>query len=127
MSPIRMSKIEDSMRVVMAFHEALNRRDMPGMLDYMGEDVLFENTYPAPDGTPYRGKAANAQFWQDFFDQAEQFHFEIEDLFGLNQHCVLRWKYTWVDANGQPGHVRGVDIFLVREGLIREKLSYVKG
>jgi hypothetical protein len=28
---------------------------------------------------------------------------------------------------GKPGHVRGVDIFRVRDGKLAEKLSYVKG
>jgi hypothetical protein len=34
----------------------------------------------------------------------------------------MRWKYNW-----GSGHVRGVDVFKVRESLITEKLSYVKG
>jgi hypothetical protein len=39
----------------------------------------------------------------------------------------MRWRYSWVDAAGEEGHVRGVDIFQVKNGLITEKLSYVKG
>jgi hypothetical protein len=35
---------------------------------------------------------------------------------------VVRWRYAWGD-----GHVRGVDVFRVRGGLVAEKLSYVKG
>jgi hypothetical protein len=41
--------------------------------------------------------------------------------------CVMRWRYQWVDAEGKNGHVRGVDIFQLKNGLICEKLSYVKG
>jgi hypothetical protein len=41
--------------------------------------------------------------------------------------CIMRWKYEWTDASGLKGHVRGVDIFKVVEGLITEKFSYVKG
>ena len=29
--------------------------------------------------------------------------------------------------DGTPGHVRGVDVFRVRDGKVAEKLSYVKG
>jgi hypothetical protein len=32
-----------------------------------------------------------------------------------------------MDAAKHKGHVRGVDIFHVKEGFISEKLSYVKG
>jgi ketosteroid isomerase-like protein len=46
---------------------------------------------------------------------------------GLGERCIMRWKYSWVDPEGKAGHVRGVDIFRVRDGSIREKLSYVKG
>ena len=37
-----------------------------------------------------------------------------------------RW-FVWTDPAGQSGHIRGVDVFRVRDGLILEKLSYVKG
>jgi len=39
---------------------------------------------------------------------------------------VVRWIYRWV-RDGQEGHVRGVDVFRVRDGKVAEKLSYVKG
>ena len=39
----------------------------------------------------------------------------------------MRWKYHWVDKSGQKGHVRGVDVFQVKDGFITEKFSYVKG
>ena len=94
----------------------------------MTEDCVFENTDPAPDGTRYSGKEAVTQFWQDFFRQSPKARIEIEEIFGLgNNRCVMRWRYQWEDAAGKEGHVRGVDIFRVRDGLISEKLSYGKG
>jgi hypothetical protein len=32
-----------------------------------------------------------------------------------------------VDAAGEPGHVRGVNVFTVKDGLLSKKLSFVKG
>ena len=127
MSPARMSKIESAMRIVLEFNEAFNRHDVAGMMKLMSEDCVFENTDPAPDGTVYSGKEAVTRFWQDFFDESPQAHIDIDEIFGLGNRCIMRWKYTWVDAAGTQGHVRGVDIFQVREGLISEKFSYVKG
>ena len=128
MSPIRMSKIETAMRIVMEFNEAFNRHNVPEMMKLMTEDCVFENTDPAPDGTRYSGKEAVTQFWQDFFRQSPKARIEIEEIFGMgNNRCVMRWRYQWEDAAGTEGHVRGVDIFRVRDGLISEKLSYVKG
>lgn len=127
MSPTRMSKIESATRIVLEFNEAFNRHDVAGMMKLMSEDCVFENTDPAPDGTAYAGKEAVTRFWQDFFRESPHAHIEIEEIFGLGLRCVMRWRYEWMDAAGQKGHVRGVDIFQIRDGLIYEKLSYVKG
>jgi ketosteroid isomerase-like protein len=127
MSPTRMAKIESAMRIVLEFNEAFNRHDVAGMMQLMSNDCVFENTDPAPDGTLYSGKQAVTQFWQGFFRESPQAHIEIEEIFGLGNRCILRWKYNWVDADGKKGHVRGVDIFQVKEGFISEKFSYVKG
>lgn len=127
MSPVRMGKIESTMRVVMAFNEALNRHDVDAMMAWMSEDCLFDNTYPPPDGTLVQGKPAVTAFWREFFQASPNAHIAAEDIFSFRDRCIVRWRYEWVDEQGQPGHVRGVDLFLVRDGLIREKRSYVKG
>jgi predicted SnoaL-like aldol condensation-catalyzing enzyme len=75
----------------------------------------------------YSGKQAVAQFWQDFFTQSPQAHIKVEEIFGLGIRCIMRWRYEWVDQAGNPGHARGVYIFRVQNGVICEKLSYVKG
>jgi hypothetical protein len=40
----------------------------------------------------------------------------------MADRVVQRWRYAWFD-----GHIRGVDVFRIRDGLVCEKLSYVKG
>lgn len=127
MSPARMSRLELAVRVVLKFNEAFNRHDVAGMMRLVSDDCILENNHPAPDGAVYSGKEAVTQFWQDFFHQSPQAHIEIEDIFGLGIRCVVRWRYDWVDAVGQKGHVRGADIFQVKNGFICEKLTYVKG
>jgi limonene-1,2-epoxide hydrolase len=127
MSPVRMSRVESGIRVVLEFNEAFNRHDVAGMMRLMSDDCVFENTAPAPDGSLYKGKEAVTQFWQDFFRDSPQAHIESEEIFGFGMRCIMRWRYDWVDAAGIKGHVRGVDIFQVKDGAIHEKLSYVKG
>ena len=127
MSPARMSRLESAIRVVLEFNEAFNRHDVAGMMQLMSDDCIFENTSPAPDGAVYSGKEAVTQFWQDFFRESPQAHIDIEEIFSLGERCMMRWRYSWVDMAGDKGHVRGVDVFRVRNGFIREKLSYVKG
>ncbi len=122
MSPANMSKIEASVRTVMQFNDAFNRHNVEGMMQLASDDTVFENTNPSPDGTMYAGKAAVTQFWRDFFRESPNAHIEIEEIFGMGNRCVMRWRYTWGE-----GHVRGVDVFKLKDGLISEKMSYVKG
>jgi ketosteroid isomerase-like protein len=117
----------DAIETVKRFNAALNAGDLPAMQALLTSDTVFENTYPPPDGARYAGAAAVGAFWEDFFRSARAPRIEIEELFAAGERCVMRWTYSWRDAAGAPGHIRGVDVYTVRGGLIAEKLSYVKG
>jgi len=39
---------------------------------------------------------------------------------------VVRWVYRKI-RDGRPWHLRGVDVFRVRDGKVAEKFVYVKG
>lgn len=115
-------------QLLQEFNEALNRQDLDAMMARMTDDCLFDNTVPPPDGTRYVGQAAVRAFWEEFFRTSPHAHIEIEEMFTSGDRAVQRWVYRWAeDAPGSPGHVRGVDVFRLREGKIAEKLSYVKG
>lgn len=92
----------------------------------MTSDCIFENTRPAPDGTTLVGDAAVRAYWEEFFTRSPQARFETEEMFATGDRCVVRWVYHWV-REGKAGHVRGVDVFRVRDGKVAEKCSYVKG
>lgn len=118
---------DEAVRVVLDFNAALNAGDVDAMMRLMTADCVFENTFPAPDGTRLVGQAAVRAFWESFFASSQAPRLEVEEAFGLGERCVLRWTYRWREADGRPGHVRGVDVYRLRAGLIHEKLSYVKG
>jgi ketosteroid isomerase-like protein len=109
------------------FNDALNRHDVADMMSRMTEDCLFENTFPPPDGTRYEGQAAVRQFWEEFFRSSPQAHVEVEEIVVCGEHAVQRWRYRWVDAQGDAGYIRGIDLFRFQDGKIAEKRSYVKG
>jgi uncharacterized protein (TIGR02246 family) len=112
--------------VVSRFNEAFARHDVDGVMACMTADCVFENTRPAPDGTRIEGRDAVRAFWEQFFRNSPQARFETEDAFATGDRCVVQWVYHWV-KDGKGGHVRGVDVFRVRDGKVAEKLSYVKG
>ncbi len=108
------------------FNEAFNRQDVEAVMNCMTEDCIFENTSPMPDGTRLEGAAAVREFWKKFFTNSPDAHFEAEEIFATGNRCVVRWVYTKI-KDGNPWHLRGVDLFTVRDGKVAEKLAYVKG
>ena len=116
----------DTMTVVHRFNDAFNRHDVDGIMAMMTADCVFENTRPAPDGTRVEGAAAVRAVWEKLFAVSPQARFEFTDMFAAGDRAVVLWTYYWV-KDDRPGHVRGVDVFRVRDGKIAEKLSYVKG
>jgi ketosteroid isomerase-like protein len=104
------------------FNAAFNAHDVDAVMALMTDDCVFENTYPPPDGERFEGQAAVRANFAAFFAQSPHAAFEFEDTFACADRACVRWLYRWSD-----GHVRGVDVFRVRDGRIAEKLSYVKG
>ena len=116
-----------TLEAVRRFNEAFDRHDVDGVMAAMTEDCVFENTCPPPDGEQYMGQGSVRTFWERFFSSSPDARFTTEDIFASQDRCVVRWRYDWTNKDGTPGHIRGVDIFRVRDGKVAEKFSYVKG
>ena len=116
-----------TLAAVERFNAAFDRRDVAAVMGAMTDDCVFENTSPAPDGERCEGQAAVRAFWERFFAASPGATFEAEEVFAAGDRCVVRWLYRWGGDGQAPGHVRGVDVFRVRDGKVAEKLSYVKG
>jgi ketosteroid isomerase-like protein len=124
--PNHASRENATLAAVQRFNEAFNRHDVDAIMACMTADCVFENTRPVPDGERFSGAAAVRGFWEAFFARSPQARFETEEIFAAGDRCVVRWVYRWT-RDGAAGHVRGVDVFRVRDGRVAEKLSYVKG
>lgn len=113
--------------VVNRFNDAFNRHDVDSIMALMTGDCIFENTSPAPDGQRYEGQDAVRTFWEAMFASTPDAHFDAEEMFAAGDRCTVRWRYTYTTSDGTQGHIRGVDVFRIREGKVAEKLAYVKG
>ena len=49
-----------------------------------------------------------------------------EEVIVCENRATVLWVYRKM-RNGQPWHLRGVDVFTVRDGKVAAKLAYVKG
>src|SRR5438128_1767353 len=121
-----MSTTETTRAVIERFHAAANRRDIDAMVACMTDDCVFENTSPAPDGERFVGSAAIRRFL-DTMQAMPRIEFETEEMFAADERAVVRWLYRWTNEAGESGHVRGVEVYRVRDGKICEALAYVKG
>ena len=111
----------DPIQTVSALGDAWAAHDLDAALALTTADCVFDSTSPGPDGLRCVGRESIRAAWQPIFDDSTS-RFEAEETFAAGDRVVQLWVYSW-DA----GHVRGVDVIRVRDGLIAEKLSYVKG
>jgi hypothetical protein len=108
------------LHVVNRFNAAWGAHDLAATLTMITEDCVFESTSP-PDGERFTGPAAIAVAWRPIFDDTASV-FTVEDAIVAGPHVITRWRYDW-----DGGHVRGIDIFVVRDGKVAAKIAYVKG
>jgi ketosteroid isomerase-like protein len=106
---------------VQRFQKAFDARDVDAVMAAMTPDCVFEDTSP-PDGRRHVGADAVRAAWETLFAASPGAAFSTEEVIDAGDRVVVRWQYTW-----DGGHVRGVDVFTVRDGLVAEKLAYVKG
>jgi len=108
------------------FNDAFNRHDVDAVMAAMTDDCVFENTNPPPDGASIVGQESVRAYWTKFFSKNPDARFEAEETIAMGDRCTVRWVYRKM-KEGKPWHLRGVDVFKVKDGKIAEKLSYVKG
>ncbi len=106
---------------VARFAAAFDAQDVDAVMAAMTDDCVFETTAP-PDGRRHVGRDAVRAAWAAFFRESAGAVFEAEEQIVSGDRAVVRWRYSW-----DGGHVRGIDVFRVRDGLVAEKASYVKG
>ena len=110
-----------ALEVVSKFGAAWADHDLEAALAMVTDDCAFDATGPAPDGSRCVGPDAIRAAWQPIFDDTAS-RFDEEEAFAAGDRVVQRWRYSW-----GGGHIRGVDVFRIRDGKVAEKLSYVKG
>jgi len=120
MSPVHLARLESAMRVVTEFFTAAKIGDATRMARLMGDDCVVETGGPAPGGARLTGPEAAADYLEALTAGSDPGCIELEEAFGFSNRCVVRWRRGGADPT------RGVDLFTVRDGSIREILSYVK-
>lgn len=109
--------------VVARFITAFQQRDPRVLRDLVAPDCVMEAMQPAPNGLRVEGYDANVAFWEAMIADPVG-TFEVEDVVICGDRATNRWRYRFGD--GEDGSVRGVTLFVVRDGKIAEALAYAK-
>jgi ketosteroid isomerase-like protein len=105
------------------FLAACNRHDLAAALAMTSHNCVFEGAA----GERSIGHTELEMAWKPMFDDPSS-HVVIEESFTASEsfvsgtRVVRMWRYE-----GAGGRRRGMDLVTVRDGLITEKLAYVKG
>jgi ketosteroid isomerase-like protein len=103
------------------FGRAMAEHDLDGAMALCADDVVFETTSPAPDGMRCEGKDEMRRALGPIFAD-EHADFSIESMHVGDNHAVAQWRYDFED-----GHVRGMSMMTIHDGMIVGDFAYVKG
>ena len=112
--------------IIDRFIAAWNRHDLPAAVAMTSTNCVYEAAVPRPGGERSIGHTELEAAWKPIFDDPSS-HLTVEEMFTTGEsftagtRIVQRWRFDWSE-----GQVRGVDLLTVRDGLITEKLAYVK-
>ena len=107
---------------------AWDNYDLEGVLDWMHDDVVFENW----DGKVVTGKSDLQKAWLPWFIFNGNFKFYNEDVFidEEKQKLSFQWRLEWPSPEknykGLPEIRRGVDVIHFLQGKIIKKYSFSK-
>jgi ketosteroid isomerase-like protein len=111
--------IEDNVDVIRRGYDLINREGPDGAREFMDPDVVLEMPEGVLDAGSYHGREATMRVWHAYFDEFEEFRWEVERLFGVEDRVFLR-----VRERGR-GRQSGVEVdwqrwwvYTLRGGLI---------
>lgn len=118
---LRPSKV--TAEVVERFIAAFDDKDPSAIPELVAADCVMEAIQPAPNGLRVEGYEANVACWQAMVSDPHG-AFEVEDVVICGDRAINRWRYRIGEDDERS--LRGVTLFVVRDGKIAEALGYAK-
>ena len=120
---------QDNVEVVKGAYEAFGRRDIPGLLEMLTEDVDWF-TAGSPDAIPYAGQKRGRKEVEGFFTTLaateDITHFEPREFIAQGDRVVVLGNYKGrVLANSRGYDVDWLQVFTVRDGKIAGFREYL--
>jgi ketosteroid isomerase-like protein len=111
--------VEENVEVIRAGYDAINREGPDAARQFMDPGIVLEMPEGLIDAGSYHGREALMRVWHAYFDEFDEFRWEVERLFGIDDRVFLR-----VRERGR-GRQSGVEVdwqrwwvYTLRDGLI---------
>lgn len=107
--------------------EAFNRHDLDAIMDYFSDGCSFDFPRgPEPWGQRFIGKEQVREALAGRFRGIPDVHYGDDLHWMSGDRGVSEWTLTGTTTSGVPVHVRGCDLWELRDGKIVRKDSYWK-
>jgi ketosteroid isomerase-like protein len=111
--------VQENVDVIRDGYDAINREGPDAPRRYMDPDIVLEMPEGLIDAGSYHGREAVMRVWHAYFDEFDEFRWDVERLFGVRDRVFLR-----VRERGR-GRQSGVEVdwqrwwvYTLRDGLI---------
>ena len=108
---------------VQTFNDALNNRDRQAVKAAFAEDGCFR---PGGAGQSFDGPEAATERLFSFLDKHTSGQFETLRAFAAGDEVFSEWRWTGTTTDGNTVESHGADYFLLRDGQIVVKSTFLK-
>lgn len=120
---------KDNVQVVKDAYAAFGKKDIPGILDTLSEDVEWNIPGP-PDTIPFAGRKRGRDEVRNFFTKLSEYeettHFEPREFVVKGERVVVLGNYkARVRSTKREYDLDWVHVFAVREGKIKSFDEYL--
>jgi ketosteroid isomerase-like protein len=117
--------VETELETIRRSYAAMNNRDVPGALAALHRDAVWRESRELPGADEFRGRAEIERFIEDFLEQWDVFHQQVESTVRRGDRVLVNIHLTAVGReSGAEVNARYAHIWRLRDGLGAEVDAY---
>ena len=110
--------------VLERIRDAMNAHDAEGLAALLAED--YRSAQPLHPNRAFGGRAQMLENWTAVFEGVPDFRAELTASSGDGETVWGEWDWRGHHVDGSSFHMRGVTLFVVRDGLVSEGRLYME-
>lgn len=124
------AKTASAKQVATAYFDAIAKRDLDAMVE-VWEPGGMDHLYGTAD---LRAPEGIREWFGNLFRAIPDFAMRVEDMVAYGEKAAVRWaatgtftgpgRFEGLAATGASIQIEGLDLFTIRDGLIRENFAY---